>query len=677
MVLVHRLVCQCFGLLLLFFFLPPVHQAWATDLTLGPTCTLVDAIHAANDDSMVGGCAAGSGADRILLTGDVVLAEPLVDRIGPTALPPITSTITIVGNGHSISRPDAAPRFRLFFVDNAELTLSDLTLANGSLDGADGEPGENGADGTPGGADLDGGDGGFGGHGGDGAEGGQGAGIYLDGGTLTLNNVLLTGHSARGGNGGPGGRGGDGGNGQRGGRGGKAGEGGDGGPGGRGGAIFVDHGSVDIRDSQFENNSVAGGQGTDGGSGGDGGDSLVSSFSHYGHGGGGGAPGWGGRGGAGAALYIDKKYMELSSVQLTRSTVSHNDVSAGASADGDTTEDGQMGLNPGQPLDQAVSGGGQPAAADGGQGAIFNSGELTVVDSLISANLARGGSGGSAFVAGGAQIHEHLGSQSGGPGGIAAIALLEGELRISGSTFVDNRAQGGSGGARIDSDRFEIDDGDGGDGGGLLGYSDPCQSPLACEVFGISTLEITNSTFSSNLANGGDAPGTGSGGDGGVAVLSAGFINARLLHVSVVNNSAQSGSGGGDQGQQGLIFSHTGFFPIGEITLLNSLFFDNQGTLCGPGVSPGEGNLADLGECPGIPDSLTGVDPILSNNGGPTPTHALRTNSSARDVADATLCTEAGGVDQRGIFRQANPPGLCDVGAFEYVLLPVFSQGFE
>lgn len=52
----------------------------------------------------------------------------------------------------------------------------------------------------------------------------------------------------------------------------------------------------------------------------------------------------------------------------------------------------------------------------------------------------------------------------------------------------------------------------------------------------------------------------------------------------------------------------------------------------------------------------------LDNNGGPTLTHALLTNSIALDAADAALCPAT---DQRGVIR---PQGSgCDIGSFEAV----------
>lgn len=79
-------------------------------------CTLHDAIIAANTDAESGACPAGLGADRIRLTGDLSLSA---------ALPPVTSSIAIDGEGQALDGSDNAS---LFQVVGGTLTLNDLTL---------------------------------------------------------------------------------------------------------------------------------------------------------------------------------------------------------------------------------------------------------------------------------------------------------------------------------------------------------------------------------------------------------------------------------------------------------------------------------------------------------------------------------------------------------------------
>jgi predicted outer membrane repeat protein len=118
-------------------------------------CTLRDAITAANTDTAVGGCPAGSGDDEIRLPEGAVITLNEVDniRFGYNALPAVTSSIFIDGSGATIQRDPNLPcfpnedadndgnllddgEFRLFLVENGgELVLLDLTLAHACPDG--------------------------------------------------------------------------------------------------------------------------------------------------------------------------------------------------------------------------------------------------------------------------------------------------------------------------------------------------------------------------------------------------------------------------------------------------------------------------------------------------------------------------------------------------------------
>ena len=116
---------------------PPNQRVIAAVLQVDDTCSLYDAIEAANTDSPKGGCPAGAGADTITLTGDVTLSEEL---------PVIESVISIDGDGYIIS---GDKRFRIFRVGEwpygssdpdaeSKLTINRLTVADarGSLGSA-------------------------------------------------------------------------------------------------------------------------------------------------------------------------------------------------------------------------------------------------------------------------------------------------------------------------------------------------------------------------------------------------------------------------------------------------------------------------------------------------------------------------------------------------------------
>ena len=103
----------------------------------GTTCTLVDAVEAANTDTAVGGCSAGSGPDTIVLAPASVhtLTVHTPSIVCCTGLD-IRSDVTIEGNGSTIQRdPDAPPSavgFRLLTVSNSNsLTLRDVTVRRG------------------------------------------------------------------------------------------------------------------------------------------------------------------------------------------------------------------------------------------------------------------------------------------------------------------------------------------------------------------------------------------------------------------------------------------------------------------------------------------------------------------------------------------------------------------
>ena len=75
----------------------PPSLVHATSITINASCSLADAITAANTDTATGGCVGGSGADTITLSAAITLSA---------RLPNIRSEIIIAGSGHSISGAD-------------------------------------------------------------------------------------------------------------------------------------------------------------------------------------------------------------------------------------------------------------------------------------------------------------------------------------------------------------------------------------------------------------------------------------------------------------------------------------------------------------------------------------------------------------------------------------------
>src|SRR3712207_899405 len=87
--------------------------ALAATINVGGGCTLVEAILSANMNTSVGGCRAGSGADRIVLPAGSTQTLTTFNNnpyfYGRSGLPVIRSVITIAGNGGTIRRAPTAP----------------------------------------------------------------------------------------------------------------------------------------------------------------------------------------------------------------------------------------------------------------------------------------------------------------------------------------------------------------------------------------------------------------------------------------------------------------------------------------------------------------------------------------------------------------------------------------
>ncbi len=83
----------------------------------GTPCRFIDAVTAANTDTVTGDCPAGSGADTITLIMNVILEAHVPD---------ITSEISIEGGGFSISGSDGDSLFKI--KRNAIVSISDVTL---------------------------------------------------------------------------------------------------------------------------------------------------------------------------------------------------------------------------------------------------------------------------------------------------------------------------------------------------------------------------------------------------------------------------------------------------------------------------------------------------------------------------------------------------------------------
>ncbi len=183
----HRLGRPLAVMLLAWLFLIPLlfvsAPARAANLTVdGTTCTLADAITAANTDTATGGCPAGSGADTITLNVDVTLSA---------ALPPITSNITLEGNGHFVSGNNVQRVFEIQSSGVATLTYLNIVSGTTPPSGAGGGILNNQGTLTVQNSTLSGNSAGY-----------FGGGIFNNKGTVTVRNSTLSGNSAGNGGGG-------------------------------------------------------------------------------------------------------------------------------------------------------------------------------------------------------------------------------------------------------------------------------------------------------------------------------------------------------------------------------------------------------------------------------------------------------------------------------------------
>jgi hypothetical protein len=319
-------------------------------------------------------------------------------------------------------------------------------------------------------------------------------------------------------------------------------------------------------------------------------------------------------------------------------------------------------------------------AADGG--AIGNIGFLSVVETTLSGNGATG--------RGGAISNElvHNGFPGGGTTSLNAVRLIGnaamqwgGGLSSRGGvvTVLQSAIQGNSsrlgGGVSASDTKLTVDSstisGNTAEmGGGLIiKYS--------------ATGALANSTISGNTAT-----------QRGGGLFVGGEIYAAAREPAVGNKVSIAGAtlsqneaprGGG------ISFINAG---ASSLTLAHSLISGNRASIAGREVEGGNSVLVDaynlfgfngdagvVGFTPGENDIVPGagvpnsaiLNPILSDNGGRTATHALISGSPAIDVVYSEWCATPpiAGRDQRGQSRNRDGNGQssineCDVGAFEF-----------
>jgi CSLREA domain-containing protein len=269
--------------------------------------------------------------------------------------------------------------------------------------------------------------------------------------------------------------------------------------------------------------------------------------------------------------------------------------------------------------------------ADGDAGAgggILNHGYLTLNNCIVSSNTATNGDGG---------------------------GILNGNhMALKNCTVSGNTATNGDGGG-INSQhgatitKCTVSGNTADDGGGI--YNDDSLKLTNCTVSGNTAewgggiyndeygdLTLNNCTITDNTA---DFSSTGSGDGGGLRTEYRGTINVKNSIIAGNGDPTSAPDCSTDTGGSTV---SGGYNLVGKSDGCNwtNAAGDQVGTIAAP-VDPQLGPLAD--------------------NGGPTETHALLTNSPALDQIPPIGCTVT--TDQRGVSRPQPATGNCDIGALE------------
>lgn len=340
---------------------------------------------------------------------------------------------------------------------------------------------------------------------------------------------------------------------------------------------------------------------------------------------------------------------------------------------------------------KSLPGGALCGAANGADrfgGAVCNLGELLILDSQFTLNVADAG-GAIYSQAGVVRISNSNFTENITTGDGGALYLQDSSLGMRGGLFADNAAESNGGAIFSQNSNIDIRESqfrgnqahdDGGamhPGGGEIDISDSVfDGNLTADDGGAlrvkdSILHISGSTFSGNQAD--DDGGALHSTDGSLRISNSTFYensatnggaisiaddDALLKHVTVVQNSASNLGGG-------IVVCCETDEDAGRLFLRHSIVARNDGGDCAVNVSgelaDSSYNLIDDGSCDGAP-----VDPLLGELTQPlqdSPAYfPLSPNSPAIDAGDLYLCSQT---DQIGTAR---PQGeSCDIGAIEYV----------
>ncbi|MGB3591948.1 MAG: choice-of-anchor Q domain-containing protein [Nonlabens sp.] len=400
-------------------------------------------------------------------------------------------------------------------------------------------------------------------------------------------------------------------------------------------------------------------------------------------------------------------------IMITNSTVNGNQ--AASEGGGLWNGAGIMALNNVSVTNNTASG----DAADNGGGGIFNvAGNMDITGSDVQDNIASGisGSGGGILsVAGDVSIDNSSIERNGANRAGGGIEIIDGTLTIINTNLNDNdcntlagTANPGNGGglhisgaATTNINSSNIDNNVAGrEGGGVWNQSNSTMTltevimdgntangtdPVTDGGGGVfvngGTVNINSSTISNNNApfgsGGGVAvlvgdiqvttstiSGNSAGADGGgVGIAGTGLINASTIALNSAGNEAGGVGYGATTGRLALkntiVAANTATAGFDNLGANNQLIQSDGFNLIAVGEGGTEFNAltSDIVGTVASPADPA-LDPVLQDNGGPTPTHAITNGSEAYNTGDPADTFS----DQRGesVFG-----GRRDIGAYE------------
>ncbi len=286
-------------------------------------------------------------------------------------------------------------------------------------------------------------------------------------------------------------------------------------------------------------------------------------------------------------------------------------------------------------------------------GGVLTYGALMLDSSIISQNKVIGGAGAS-YVAGGVGTLYNATIIASTVSGNSALGTVPGS-GIGFGAGVDLSGTPGTPGSII-RDSTISGNGAASSAGGAYFFS-PYLEPAAL------TATVVNSTISSNGA------------------ASNAGLEVRLANVTLqMENSTVAFNSAGTSGCGGVSLAATGNDLQSSILANNTLAAGIGADLCGTGNGAFDGaNNLIMVSALSVPDDTIATDPMLEplqDNGGPTQTHALRSQSPAIDTGNNNLALD---FDQRGTGFPRVDGFQADIGAYEAHTVGdlVFSNGFD